>query len=68
MDSGLYEIAFLWMDDRYGGWEFGLGVLLNIAIKKNAITFYDIAFIVLKKNAIYFPDIGFSIKKNAIVF
>jgi hypothetical protein len=39
MDSGLDEIAFLSMDNRYGGRDFGFGVLLNIVFKKNAITF-----------------------------
>jgi hypothetical protein len=39
MYYGLDEIAFLWMDIRYGGWEFGLCVLLNIVLKKNAISF-----------------------------
>jgi hypothetical protein len=53
MDSGLDEIAFLWMDVRYGGWDFGVVVLLNIVLKKNAITFFDMRF-VLKKNAMSF--------------
>jgi hypothetical protein len=53
MDYGLDEIAFLWMDVRYGGWDFGFVVLLNIVLKKNAITFFDMRF-VLKKNAISF--------------
>jgi hypothetical protein len=44
MDSLLYEIAFLWMDVRYGGWDFGVVFLLNIELKKNAMSFYDIAF------------------------
>jgi hypothetical protein len=39
MYYGLDEIAFLWMDVRYGGRDFELVVLLNIVLKKNAIIF-----------------------------
>jgi hypothetical protein len=39
MYYGLDEIAFLWIDVRYGGRDFGLVVLLNIVLKKNAMIF-----------------------------